>query len=365
VEWLKALLWDGKPYPQGFYLDDVEKPVPKKDWVLIETKLCGICGSDMGIITGKMALADFMPKPLIFGHEVVGVISEIGGGVEGFNVGDRVVVDGAAGCAELGLEPCDMCRLGRYSLCYNQVLLGGGLGYNKVNGGGFAEYFLAHKSRVYKIPKNVSDESAVLTEPLAVGIHSCFVGNPAGKRVAIIGAGAIGLQILQACKVMGALETFVATEFEYQSKLAQELGADHVYCLEKGETPSTEIIMATGRGVDQTYDGVGSAQTLQSAINITKPRGEIIFVGLMREASIDFLMFNVKELKLYGVNGYPLEPQVARTPFSIALELQEKGKVKNQPLLTKTFKLEEWKQSFEAQLDKKKHKSTKIAFRHH
>lgn len=362
---MKALLWDGKPLPEGFYLDDVEKPVPKKDWVLVKTKLCGICGSDMGIITGKMALADFMAKPLTFGHEVVGIIDEIGNGVEGFKVGDRVVVDGAAGCVELGLEPCDMCRLGRYSLCYNQAMLGGGLGYNQVNGGGFAEYFLAHKSKVYKIPNIVSDEDAVLTEPLAVGIHSCFVGNPASKKVAIIGAGAIGLQILQASKVMGTLEIFVSTEFEYQAKLAEELGADNVYCLERGETPATEITMATGKGVDLTYDAVGSAQTLQDAINITKPRGEIVFVGLMREAKIDFLMFSVKELKIYGVNGYPLEPQVARTPFDIALELEEKRRVKNKLLLTKTFKLEEWKQAFEAQLNKKKYKSTKIAFRHY
>ncbi|MFB0562416.1 MAG: zinc-binding dehydrogenase, partial [Candidatus Lokiarchaeia archaeon] len=203
-----------------------------------------------------------------------------------------------------------------------------------------------------------------LTEPLAVGIHSCFVGNPAGKKVAIIGAGSIGLQLLQASKVMGALETLVATEFEYQAKLAEELGADKIYCLERGQTPSTEIIMETGRGVDQTYDAVGSAQTLQDAINITKPRGEILFVGLMREAKIDFLMFNVKELKLYGINAYPLEPGVARTSFDIALEMEAKRKVNNKPLLTKTYKLEEWKEAFEAQLNKKKYKSTKIAFRY-
>jgi threonine dehydrogenase-like Zn-dependent dehydrogenase len=365
VNFLKALLWNGKPFPDGFYVGDVEKPTSKKNWVSIKTKLCGICGSDMGIILGKMALADFLPKPLIFGHEVVGNIEEIGDNVEGFKVGDRVVVDGTAGCAELGLEPCDMCKLGRYSLCYNQAMLGGGLGYNQLNGGGFAEYFLAHKSKVYKVPVNVTDEEAALTEPLAVGIHSCFVGNPTGKKVAIIGAGAIGLQLLQTNKVMGAQEIFVAAEFEYQAELAEELGADKVYCLERGQSPSMEIMMATGRGVDLTYDGVGSAQTFQDAINITKPHGDIVFVGLMREAKIDFLMFNVKELTIHGINGYPLEPQVARTPFDIALEMEARGKINNKPLLTKTYKLEEWKRAFEAHLDKKKYKSTKIAFKYY
>ena len=365
VKVLKALVWDGGPYPEGFNIDEVEKQSPKKDWVSIKTKLVGICGSDVGIFKRKMAfLADFLPKPIIFGHELVGIIDEVGEGVERFKEGDRVTVDAAGGCAELGEELCDMCKLGLYNLCYNQAVTGGGVGYSQLNGGGFAEYFLAHKSKVYKVPDNVSDEDAILTEPLAVAIHSCFVGNPSGKKVGVIGAGTIGLQLLQANKVMGADEIYVATEFEYQAELAEKLGADKVYCMERGEDPILGINFDTGKGVDQTYEAVGSQQTLQNAITITKQGGDIIFVGMMGEATIDFTLFSIKELTLHGIYGYPYKPEVVRHPFDVALEWEEKGKVNNKPLLTKIYKLEEWKEAFEAQFDKKKYKSTKIAFRY-
>lgn len=362
---MKALVWDGGHFPEGFQLKDVEKPVPKRGWVSIKTILCGICGSDIGIIKRKMPiLTDFIAKPTIFGHEVVGTIEEIGDGVEGFKVGDRVTVDALGGCAELGVEPCKMCQLGRYNLCYNLAKTGSGLGYSQLNGGGFAEYFLAHKSKVYKVPDNVTDEEAVLTEPLAVAVHSCYIGNPAGKRVGVIGAGTIGLQLIQASRVMGAEKIYVSSEFEYQAKIAEELRADKVYCLERGQIPVLEIGMETGVGVDQCYEGVGSEQTLQDAIAVTRQGGDIIFVGMTGEAKVDLTMFSMKELRIYGVYSYALEPQTVRTSFDVALEMMKEGKVNNKPLLTKTYKLEEWKKAFEAQIEKKNYKSTKIAFRY-
>jgi threonine dehydrogenase-like Zn-dependent dehydrogenase len=365
VEFLKALVWDGGHFPEGFQLKDVEKPTPKKGWVQIRTILCGICGSDIGIIKRKMpVLTDTIAKPAILGHEVVGTIEEIGDGVEGFKVGDRVTVDANGGCAELGVEPCKMCQLGRYNLCYNIAVTGAGLGYSQNNGGGFAEYFLAHKSKVFKIPDNVSDEDAVLTEPLAVAVHSCYTGKPAGKKVAVIGAGTIGLQLIQANRIMGAEKIYVSSEFEYQIKLAEEMGADKVYCLEKGQIPVLEIVLDSGKGVDQCYEGVGSAQTLQDAINMTRQGGDIIFTGMMGEAKIDFTNFNMKELKMYGIYGYALESEPVRTSFDVTLEMMGKGLVNNKPLLTKTFRLEEWKKAFEVMMDKKKYKSTKVAFRY-
>lgn len=182
--------------------------------------------------------------------------------------------------------------------------------------------------------------------------------------MAVIGAGTIGLQLLQASRVMGADEIYVATEFEYQAELAEKLGAGKVYCLERGELPSLGITVDTGRGVDLTFEAVGSEQTLRDAITITKQGGDIVFVGMMGEATIDFTMINIKELTIHGIYGYPFKAEVVRSPFDIALEWEEKGKVNNKPLLSHVYRLEEWKEAFEAQLDKKKHKSTKVAFRY-
>lgn len=365
MELLKALLWDGRAFPEGFHLEDVEKPVPKRNWVCIETKLCGICGSDIGVISGKMPLlADFLVKPTILGHEAVGVISEVGEDVVDFKVGDRVVCEGLGGCAELGVAPCKMCQIGRYNLCLNIAKAGSGVGASRANGGGFAEYFLAHKSKIYKVPDSVTNEEAVLTEPLSVAVHSCYIGNPSGKRVAIIGAGAIGLQLLQVCRVMGASEIFVISKYDFQARLAERLGADRVYCLERNQIPVLEIALETGVGVDQCYEAVGSEQTLQDAIAVTRQGGDIIFVGVMGQAKIDFVMFSAKELKLHGTWYYANEPQVARTSTDVALELLRSGKVNNRPLLTKTYRLEEWREAFEAQINKKKYESTKVAFRY-
>ncbi|MGQ9719992.1 MAG: zinc-dependent alcohol dehydrogenase [Candidatus Jordarchaeum sp.] len=362
---MKALLWDGRPFPEGFSIKDIEKPIPKREWISVKTKLCGICGSDIGVINGRLPLlADFLVKPTIFGHEAVGVIEEISDGVTGFKVGDRVVCEGLGGCVELGEEPCKMCRLGRYNLCLNIAKAGSGVGASQANGGGFAEYFLAHKSKVYKVPDNITDEEAVLTEPLSVAVHSCFIGNPQGKSVAIIGAGAIGLQLLQVCRVMGGEPIFVISKYEFQAKLAEELGAHKVYCLERNQIPVLEIALETGEGVDQCYEAVGSEQTLQDAIALTRRGGEIIFVGVMGKANIDFIMFSAKELKLYGTWYYAFEHQTNKSSFEIALKLLGEGKIKNKPLLTKTYKLEQWKKAFEAQMNKKKHETTKIAIRY-
>jgi len=172
------------------------------------------------------------------------------------------------------------------------------------------------------------------------------------------------LQLLQVCKVMGASEIFVISKYDFQARLAERLGADRVYCLERNQVPVLEIALETGVGVDQCYEAVGSEQTLQDAIAVTRQGGDIIFVGVMGQAKIDFVMFSAKELKLHGTWYYANEPQVARTSTDVALELLRRGKVNNRPLLTKTYRLEEWREAFEAQINKKKYESTKIAFRY-
>src|SRR3712207_4967619 len=173
-------------------LEEIPEPkLPTPEWVRVRPLLSGICGSDLGTLSSENSpyFSPITSPPFVLGHEVVGVVTEPNGG---FEAGERVVLEPALGCAVRGIEPpCPYCAAGRHALCVNvakgDIAPGIQTGFCRDTGGGWSEGTLvAHPSQLYRVPKEVSDESAVGIEALACAVHAGLKTNPREDETALV-----------------------------------------------------------------------------------------------------------------------------------------------------------------------------------
>jgi threonine dehydrogenase-like Zn-dependent dehydrogenase len=322
----------GRPVRGGLTLTQRSLPRrPSPEWVTVRPRLSGICGSDQALLGGHASpyLGTLTSAPFVPGHEVVGDI------VSGPDRGTRVVLEPALGCEVRGIEPpCVECLEGRYALCRNTVsgTISAGLqtGYCRDTGGGWSEALVAHRRQLHAVPDELSDEDAVLVEPLACAIHAVREAALApGSNVVVIGAGSIGLLVLSALRALAdeAVVMCVA-KYESQKLTALRFGADHVTFSDSATGDAGRITGArrlVGRfghelllgGFDAVLDCVGSAASLKTAITLTRPRGRIMLVGMPERVGLDLSVAWQRELEVRGVYAY-------RDDFAEALRMTGK-----------------------------------------
>ncbi|UCC29009.1 MAG: alcohol dehydrogenase catalytic domain-containing protein, partial [Phycisphaerales bacterium] len=268
-------------------LRDVSEPkLPTQQWIRIRPRLAGICGSDVATICAKGTpyLAPITSMPFVMGHELVGVVSEIGRDVQGLAVGERVVLHPALGCRVRGIEPsCDACRNGRDALCRNvtrgDIARGIQTGFCRDTGGGFSESLVAHQTQVYRVPDELEDRVAVLIEPFACALHGALrVSTSEGDNVLVIGCGAIGLLTIAALRAVGCRARIIAAaKYDHQRQHALSLGADELveargltrerYAGWSKALDAEVLEPEYGKptvigGADVTFDCVASSQTI-------------------------------------------------------------------------------------------------------
>lgn len=202
--------------------------LPSPNWVRVRNRLAGICGSDLHLIFAdadpRIAPAALPGRKLLYpGHEIVGEVTEIGDDVQHLQVGDRVVLQSGPNCLSTGVySPCRSCEAGYYNLCEQGVLPG-----PQPIGGGWSEEMLLHEQQLFRLPKEISDEQAVLLEPTAVAVHAVLRHLPQpGDRVLIIGAGTIGLLTLQVIHALAPeVKVSVLARHASQREQAKQMGA--------------------------------------------------------------------------------------------------------------------------------------------
>ena len=170
-------------------LDDIERPViPGPDWVRVESRLSGICGSDLDVITAhdSFTLEPFGAYPFTFGHEIVGTVAETGTTVERWKRGDRVVVNPMLACLQRGADPCGACARGDYGLC-RRVGDGTGsmTGFSTTTGGGWSRYLVAHESQLH-LQGDLADDVAVLADPFASAAKGVLLEPPEEEKEFLI-----------------------------------------------------------------------------------------------------------------------------------------------------------------------------------
>ncbi|MGB2861908.1 MAG: alcohol dehydrogenase catalytic domain-containing protein, partial [Sedimentisphaerales bacterium] len=262
---MKALIYT-KPY--SFEYSDFPDPVPGDDDVLIRVKACGICGSDVHGFTGKTGRR--IP-PLIMGHEAAGIVERLGKNVSGFEKGDRVCFDSTVYC-----NKCEACLSGLFNRCDKRQVLGVSVPAFKRHGA-FAEYVAVPSWIVSKIPDELSFVHAALLEPASIGTHAANRAPISNKdTVVVIGAGTIGLFILQAARLRGAAKVIAVDINEFRLDLAKKLGADKLINPLKSDLSEAVLQETEGKGANVTLEAVGYAKTFADAVSITRMGGYVV-----------------------------------------------------------------------------------------
>lgn len=367
-------------------LDDVAPPsLPGPGWVRIETTLSGICGSDLAAVTANdsFTLEPFAAFPFTFGHENVGRIAEVGPGVEGWEVGDRVIVNPMLGCLQRGFDPvCPACARGEYGLCRRTTegAIGSGpmIGYHPGVGGGWSREFVAHVSQLHR-PGVLSDEVAVLTDPFASALRPVLLHPPAEDDVVlVIGAGTIGALTVKALRLIGWQgEVAVLGRHDFQLELAERAGASRVFrrpaevyawAESLPEARAYKPTMAprfVEGGPSLVYETVGSNGSMRDALALTREGGRIVLVGAAARIDADWTRVWYRQLSIAGVFAYGTAPlgEESRDIYDISIELMQDGGFDELDMLTHVFGLEEYRAALTAALDKAGHRSVKVAFR--
>lgn len=365
-------------------LREMPDPTAEGSWVLLKNRMCGICGSDLNLLRGleSFLLEPYASFPAVLGHEVLAEVMEAAPDT-GFVPGERVVVEPILSCAQRGLPLCGSCARGDYNLCENftrgELPPGMVLGYTQSVGGGMAPMMRAQASRLLRVPEDMSDETAVLTDSVASALQPCLDNFPPdSSKVVIYGAGIIAQHLLRCLRSLGCgAEIFMVARHPFQSLLAKRGGADHILRspgrkdlaaeLDAAYLPTTLGGGNIEGGADYFFDCVGGSRSMQEGLLSLRARGVYVMVGTAASVkNVDISSLWVRQLTMVGTAMYgkaQFRGQKIRT-YEHALSLLAGGNYDTQGLLTHMFALRDWEKAFETVFNKKAHQSVKVAFDH-
>jgi L-iditol 2-dehydrogenase len=312
---------------------DLPCPVTGPGEVLVRVAACGICGSD---VHGYDGSSGRRIPPLVMGHEAAGVIAEVGDGVTRFSVGDRVTFDSTVYCGA-----CDFCLTGEINLCDNRQVVGVSTPDFR-RAGAFAEFVSVPERIVYKLPDELPFADAAMLEAVSVALHAVAVSEvKGGETTLVIGAGMIGLLILQAAKAAGCGRILVADVDASRLKLAEEAGADATI-LASGDAMVQQVLQETnGRGVDLVLEAVGRDETVSAAVDAVRKGGAVTLVGnITPKVSLPLQKVVSRQIRLQGSCASSGE-------YPQAIELVSSGKIRVTPLITAVAPLSDGASWFE------------------
>lgn len=317
------------------HLSIAELPVPEPgaEDVLVQVAACGICGSD---VHGYDGSSGRRIPPVVMGHEAAGTVAAVGSAVKGFKVGDRVTFDSTVYC---GL--CEFCKRGEVNLCNDRQVVGVSTEDFR-RAGAFAEYVTVPERILYRLPEGLDFAEAAMLEAVSVALHGVAVAElKGGETVLVIGAGMIGLLLLQAARAAGCSRVFVADIDATRLALAKKLGADEVLEASGAELFAAVMGLTDGRGVDVSFEAVGRNETVAGAIDCVRKGGTVSLVGnIAKEVSLPLQKVVTRQIRLQGSCASAGE-------YPEAMELMVAGKIKVDSLITAVAPLSDGPEWFE------------------
>lgn len=316
----------------GVELVDVPEPRAGPGEVLIAVHAAGVCGTDYHIYQGEYPCR----VPVIMGHELAGVVAEIGEGVTRVKPGDHVTSETyARTCGS-----CRYCRAGQRNLCPDRLSIGSGVD------GAFARYMVINELSVHPLPDGLNLAAAALTEPLACCIHVIFdtASVLPGDWVLVSGPGTVGLLSLQLAKAAGAQAIVCGTGGDKtRLELAQQLGADHVVDVTQTDLDDLIADLTEGVGVDVALECAGAGASANQCLRAVRRNGQYVQIGLFgRSVKLDMDQVVMKQLKVTGAFAH------IPSGWSRALDLMSSGRVNTGALVTRRLPLEAWEEAFRA-----------------
>lgn len=306
---------------------EVDEPEMTPDDVLVQVEACGICGSD---IHGYDGSTGRRIPPLVMGHEAAGIVVSVGANVDDLLPGDRVTFDSMVSCGT-----CEFCRAGRQNLCNNRRVLGVSCGEYRRHGA-FAERIAVPRRIVYRLPNEMPFEHAALVEAVSVAVHAVNV-TPVklGDTAIVVGAGMIGLLVIQAVKAAGASRVIAIDVNEKRLGVAKQLGATDTFNSKEVDVAKSVRDLTEGRGADIALEVVGATETIQTAIESVRKGGHVTLVGNV-SPTIQLPLQSVvtREISLQGTCGCNGE-------YPQCIELMRTGAIDVAPLITAQITLED------------------------
>jgi L-iditol 2-dehydrogenase len=327
---VKALLLTA---PSHLEFTDFAAPVPAADEVLLRIHACGICGSD---IHGWDGSTGRRRPPLIMGHEASGEIVAVGPRVERWRAGDRVTFDSTISCGA-----CPYCARGEVNLCDNRRVVGVAPAEYRQHGA-FAEFLTLPARILYALPEGLTYQQAAMVEPVSIAIHAVQRVQLAPNSTAVVvGAGMIGLFVIQALKWAGATRIIAVDLADNRLSLARELGATDTLRSDLVDVPAEVAKLTAGRGADVALEVVGISATLNLAIATVRRGGHVVLVGNLAPKT-DFPLQAVvtRELTLHGTCGSAGE-------YPLCLDLIARGVIRVEPMISAVAPLAEGAAWFE------------------
>jgi 6-hydroxycyclohex-1-ene-1-carbonyl-CoA dehydrogenase len=322
---MKAAVFHGPNQP--LRIEEVETPKAGAGEILVKIAACGVCNTDMHYI--DHGVPTFKKPPMILGHEPSGTVAEVGGDVQNFQVGDRVLIPPVFSCGY-----CDNCRLGKENICLNMQMLG-----NHMDGA-YAEYTKAPAKDCQHLPEDLPiEESSIIADAISTPFHA--VKNRAqvkpGDSVVVFGCGGVGINVVQTAAAAGG--SVIAVDLvENKLEVAKQLGAQHIINAKDMEDKAIlkQIRTITGGGADIAIEAIGNPKTIVLSTNSVKPGGCHCQVGYTHhDVPINAARLMFREIEIKGSLGCrPVD-------YPKIIEMVRIGKIQLAPVVTHKFKLEE------------------------
>ena len=326
---------------------DDETPGPGQVEVAIEAG--GICGSDLHYFNHGGFGTVRIREPMILGHEIAGTVKAIGAGMSRFAPGDRVVVSPSRPC-----DACEYCLRGLQNHCLNMRFYGSAMPMPHIQGA-FRERLVAEQWQCYEVSDGVSTSEAAFAEPFAVTLHAVArAGSLLGKRVLITGCGPIGALTTIAARVHGAREIVVADVMDSVLTKAEQIGADRTINVAK--EPERLGQYGANKGYfDVQFEASGNERAIRSGLEVLKPRGVLVQVGLGGDVSIPQNIVVAKEIDIRGTFRFHEE-------FELAVDLINRRAVDVKSLLTDCYGISDVRTAFELAGDRSRSMKVQLTF---
>jgi len=316
----------------GIWMHDAPQPEMGNNDVMIKIHQTAICGTDVHIYNWDEWAQKTIPVPMVVGHEYSGTIAEIGGDVQGFEIGDRVSGEGHISCGY-----CRNCRAGRRHLC----LVNMGVGVTRT--GSFAEYLVIPAVNAYKLPVQVSDELGAILDPLGNATHVALSFDLVGEDVLITGAGPIGIMAGAIARHVGARHIVITDINEYRLDLVKKMDADLIPLnIKHYSIESAMRKLGMAEGFDVGFEMSGNSAAFNGMLKSMNHAGKIALLGFLpQNTTIDWNHIILKGLIVKGIYGR----EMFETWYKMISMLQSGLNVK--PIITHHFAIDDFAKGFE------------------
>lgn len=327
---MKAMMVHGS---RDVRLHELPRPEPGPGEVLVRVKACGICGSDLHNYAHGEIGGVAIESPLIVGHELAGVVEALGPGVTRPAVGTPVAVDPSISCGM-----CEFCLEGDPHVCPQNRFFG-----NYPTHGGFREYLAHPADLVFPLPEGLSFDEGALLEPMGIAMYVAALADiRLGDRVAILGSGPIGLLCAEMVRLSGAAEIISTDLVDARLAAARRCGATLALNANHEDVVARIMEQTRGRGVDVAIEAAGEQETVDQAMEVTKPGGTVVLVGIPVGERFSFKTAVVRRKGLTIKYDRRMKHTYAR-----CMALVQAGKIDLKPLASHHFPLERLQDAFE------------------